>query len=170
MTVLGESINKKINNNNGWTVAWNDLGTSLPSPEATGGCTMAVLPAQPIIPAVWQWNVPKHIKPNLGSRLSSGSQKKGLSCLTKLQVSILCLTTLSRWYLYDQPCISQATNRDLVFKKVAPGTIFRNELSSRTEAPLGNPCGWDQCGKQHQDHRKVWKLWPSCSTSRISLK
>ena len=57
----------------------------------------------------------------------SCSQEKCLGCLTKLQVSILYLTTLSRWYLYDQSRISKVT-KDLVFEQIASQTVFQNEL------------------------------------------
>lgn len=41
-------INKMINNINGWTVAWNYLGISFPSPEANSGYPVAVWWAHPI--------------------------------------------------------------------------------------------------------------------------
>lgn len=46
---------------------------------------------------------------------ASFSWGKCLSCLTKLWVSVLYLTTLSCWYLCDQPCISGHKEGDLVF-------------------------------------------------------
>ena len=59
--------------------------------------------------------------------------KKNLSCLTKLWVSILCLTNLSCWCLYDQSCVNKG---DSVFEHIASWTVFQDDLSLRTEIPL----------------------------------
>ena len=71
-----------------------------------------------------------------GSRPSC-SWEKCLSCLTKLRVLILYLTTLSCWYLCDQSCLSQATKKEIWFFWTNHfSNSFPYELSSRTEVPI----------------------------------
>ena len=65
----------------------------------------------------------------------SYSWEKSLSRLTKLWVSSLYLTTLSCPSLYDQSCVSQAT-QDIWFSNKSLLKVFWNKVSSRTEVPL----------------------------------
>lgn len=67
----------------------------------------------------------------------SYSQIKHISCVTKLQVSILFPAILSWWHLCDQSHISQATNKGyLVFEQIASQFSGMNEWSLRTEVLL----------------------------------
>ena len=90
---------------------------------------------------------------NFGSRTSP---IWAIRSLTKLfmektmslnKTSVLDLTTLSYWYLYDQSLVSQVW---LGFEQIASWTAFQHKLSSRTERCTSSTIGFTW---------KAFKMW-----------